>query len=296
MGQFLVVCFLSLAFAISASAQLAFTSLDYPGAAFTLTQGINASGVIVGGYLPTGGDNVHPMIIRSGDYSPLAANTILSSDWSFVYKINNKGAKVGVYVDSNGFSHGFLLQQGVLATLDYPGASDTVAFGINNSGTVVGYWDLVDSNGNVIVNHGFVWKEGTFTQFDFPGAVDSSVISIDAKGDMVGGWDAGQNSVQHSYVCKSGGRCSSFDSPFPGETATQANDINANGDIVGIWADGSGVLHGFLLTSQSFTSFDYPGAAETEAWGINNAGQIVGRHFDADGTVHGFLAVSNGCN
>lgn len=294
MRQLSSIAFLFLALSVSASAQFTFTSLDYPGATQTTTQGINGYGVIVGGYALEG--DRHPMIIRSGQYLPQAPHTILGSDWGQAYKINNSGATVGLYLDSGGFSHGFLLKQGVLTTLDYPDASDTIPFGINNSGTVVGYWDLLDGSGNEIANHGFIWNNGTFTQFDYPGAVDTSVNGIDDKGDLIGGWDAGLNSgIDHAFVCKSG-KCSSFDAPFPGQTATQPNDINANGDIVGLWADASGTYHGFLLTAQSFTSLDYPGAATTEAWGINNAGQIVGRHFDSDGVVHGFLAESSGCN
>jgi hypothetical protein len=40
-------------------------------------------------------------------------------------------------IDDNGFVHGFLLGGGVLTTLDIPGASDTFALGINDSGLVV---------------------------------------------------------------------------------------------------------------------------------------------------------------
>jgi uncharacterized membrane protein len=294
MRPFIVACIFTLAPAVSASAQFTFTSLDYPGATQTTTQGINNHGVIVGGYALEG--NRHPMVIRSGEYSPVAPETILGSDWSQAYKSNDPGDKVGIYLDSSGFSHGFLLQQEVLTTIDYPGASDTIPFGINNSGTVVGYWDLVDAGGNTIAYHGFIWKNGTFTQFDYPGAVDTSLNGIDDKGDLIGGWDAGIASItNHGFLCNNG-KCSAYVPPFPGAVWIQPNDINDDADIVGMWQDAGGSYHGFLLTAQSFTSFDYPGATTTEAWGINNAGQIVGRHFDSDGVVHGFLAQPSGCD
>src|SRR5262249_55108813 len=183
----------------------------------------------------------------------------------------------------------FLLSHGALTTLDFPGASDTYAFGINDSGTVVGYWDLLDSGGNVLVAHGFTWKSGTFTQFDFPGATDTAVLGINARGDFVGEWDSGVNSpIGHGFVCTKG-QCFSFDVPFSA-TITQADDISALGHIVGVYVDVNGVLHGFLVVGSSFTSFDFPGATATSPWGINSAGEIVGRYAAADGSIHGFLA------
>src|SRR5262249_31697149 len=148
---------------------------------------------------------------------------------------------VGDFIGDDGFTHGFLLSKGVLTTLDFPGANDTFAFGINETGTVVGFWDLVDANGNVLVDHGFTWKDGVFTQVDFPGAVDSSVLGINAGGALVGAWDPGLNSgITHGFVCHNV-QCVSFDVPVAGATITQPNDINALGHIVGVYADAVGI-------------------------------------------------------
>ena len=185
----------------------------------------------------------------------------------------------------------FLLHKGVLTTLDFPGASDTLATGINDSGTVVGYWDLVDSNGNLLISHGYTWSNGTFTQLDFPGAGDTYIFGVNNRGDIVGEWDTGVASTTgHGFVL-SKGQFISFDVPFAGATITQANDINAKGSIVGEWLDASGGIHGFLVEGAKFTSIDYPGAAITSVWGINSAGQIVGNHFDTvNSTSRGYIA------
>jgi uncharacterized membrane protein len=198
---------------------------------------------------------------------------------------------VGVYVGDDGFTHGFLLSKGVLTTLDFPAASDTYAFGINESGTVVGFWDILDSSGNPLVFHGFTWNNGNFTQVDFPGSVDTVLLGINARGDYVGQWDTGQASpIAHGFVFTKG-QFISFDVPFAGVAGTEANDINASGSIVGIYVDASAGEHGFLAEGAKFTSIDYPGAASTTAWGINSAGQIVGNHFDTlNSPPRGFLA------
>jgi uncharacterized membrane protein len=141
----------------------------------------------------------------------------------------------------------------------FPRASDTEAYGIDESGTVVGQWDLCcDSNGNILINHGFVWKNGSFTQVDIPGAADTYLFGINARGDLVGGWDPGVYvPIEHGFVC-SKGPCSSFDVPFAGAPITQADDINANGQILGVYIDADGNEHGFLEVGATFTSFDYP--------------------------------------
>jgi len=57
---------------------------------------------------------------------------------------------VGWYFDPNGI-HGFSDINGVYSSFDAPGATQTYAYGVNNSGQIVGYY--VDANG---VNHGFL--------------------------------------------------------------------------------------------------------------------------------------------
>ena len=257
------------------------------GGTLTTARGINDHGVIVGAYriVPPR----HALLIRAGQYIPLAPTTILGTDFSEAFKINDLGDLVGYFVDANGFSHGFLLSNGVLTTLDFPGARQSIAVGINASGAVVGYWELDDANGNPLVDHGFTWKDGDFTQFDFPGAADTYVEGINDRGDLVGGWDTAITSpIEHGFKC-SQAQCVSFDVPVSA-TVTQGDDINAQGDIAGAWVDVGGLAHGFLLSKGNFTILDFPGAADTVPFGINAAGQIVGRYALADGSNHGFLA------
>jgi hypothetical protein len=47
-----------------------------------------------------------------------------------------------------------------------PGATDTYALGINDSGLVAGYWDLLDADGNTLAVYGFYlerWRVYRYT-------------------------------------------------------------------------------------------------------------------------------------
>ena len=268
-------------------AQFTYSSIDFPGGTLTTTRGINNHGDIVGSYRIT--PPRHAFLLSGGNFQTPPPGTLLATHFSEAFKSNDRGDIVGEFIGDDGFQHGFLFSNGAVTTLDFPGASDTVAFGINESGTVAGYWDIVDSGLNVIAYHGFTWSGGQFTQVDFPGATDTGVLGINARGDLVGVWDTGVTSpVGHGFVISQQGP-TSFD--FPGATVTQGDDINASGDIVGVYLDSTGHQHGFLLDGTTFTAIDFPGAALTAAWGINSAGQIVGVYrITVSGAPHGFLA------
>jgi uncharacterized membrane protein len=268
-------------------AQFTYSSIDFPGGTLTTARGINDHGDVVGSYRIK--PPRHALLISDGNFIPLAPGTILATHFSEAFKSNDRGDVVGEFVGDDGFTHGFLLSNGTLTTLDFPGASDTLATGINESGTVAGFWDIVDSSGNLIADHGFTWKDGQFSQVDFPGAADTAVFGINARGDLVGGWDTGITSpLEHGFVISQQGP-TSFD--VPGATITQADDINASGGIAGVYIDATGNQHGFLLDGTKLTTIDFPGAAVSSVWGINSAGQMVGNYrLQPSGAPHGFLA------
>jgi len=231
------------------------------------------------------------LLIKKGKFIPLAPATIQGTYYSEATNINDRGDIVGQMLDDNGFGHGFLVKDGVLTMLDFPGASETFALGINDSGIVAGYWDLLDADGNTLAVHAFTWKNGAFTQFDFPGAQATAFFGINARGDRVGVWLPDVNSpIEHGLACPKKDQCFSFDAPVAGTILTQADEINAHGQIVGVYIGADDVSHAFLVVGATFTSFDFPGATQTSAYGINSAGQVVGKYSDPDGSTHGFLA------
>ena len=70
---------------------------------------------------------------------------------TLAFNISAQGDIVGVYNDSSGNGHGFLLSKGKFTTIDVPGAVYTEADSINVQGDIVGTY--ADSSGN---GHGFL--------------------------------------------------------------------------------------------------------------------------------------------
>jgi uncharacterized membrane protein len=234
------------------------------------------------------------LLIKKGRYIPLAPDTILGTNYSEATNINNRGDITGQMIGDDGNFHGFLLRGEVLTILDVPGATDTYALGINDSGLVAGYWDLLDADGNTLAVYGFIWKDGGFidTQINFPGAAGSGLFGVNSRGDLSGSWVPDPNGpIEHAFVCPKTSPCFSYDAPVPGTVPfTDGKEINAQGQVVGIHVGDDGISHSYLMSGATFTEIDVPGSTGTGAFGINSAGQIVGKYFASDGSTHGFLA------
>jgi probable HAF family extracellular repeat protein len=70
-----------------------------------------------------------------------------------------------------------------------PGAGNSLATGVNNSGDVVGWYIGTDSN-----QHGFILSKGVFTTFDAPGAEGlTAAADINDEGIIVGEFGPGFN-------------------------------------------------------------------------------------------------------
>jgi uncharacterized membrane protein len=293
MKQAIALVLALLAFVASASAQdFKFTSIDFPGAVVTTARGINNHGVIAGSYRIPGSPR-QALLFKKGKFIPLAPPAPDAS-FSEATSINDRGDVTGQWGDANGFSHGFLLHDGTLTILDVPGATDTYALGVNDSGLVVGYWDLLDANFNTLAIYGFSWKDGGFIdmQINFPGAAASGLFGVNARGDLSGVWLPDPNgNIEHGFVCPKSAPCFSYDGPIQGAVPfTDGKGINPHGQVVFINIGDDGVWHSDLLNRATFTAIDVPGSTGTGAFGINSAGQIVGKYFTADGLTHGFLA------
>jgi hypothetical protein len=107
---------------------------------------------------------------------------------------------VGYYLDNVGY-HGFF-EAGVggnPATIDFPGATGTITYGINNLGQIVGSY-LVNG-----VAHGFLLSSaGAYTTVDVPGASSTYITGSNDAGQLIGG-----------YYDSSGNEHAFFASPIP---------------------------------------------------------------------------------
>lgn len=208
--------------------------------------------------------------------------------------------------------------------IDFPDASLTVAYDINEDGNIVGFYR------NSTGFHGYLLSEGNFTTIDFPGASQTRAFGINSNGNIVGLY---RNASGFHGFLLAGGGFTSLD--FPGGTYTEAWEINSRGDITGDYEDADGKTRSFLLTKGgSFISLDppfafsaslthgltpksdtivgcwwddldmmhsliikdgeyitndFPGSIMSMNWRVNPSGQMVGRYLDSASKTHGYL-------
>jgi probable HAF family extracellular repeat protein/YD repeat-containing protein len=183
---------------------------------------------------------------------------------------------------------GFLLERGRYTRFDAPDAVvQTVPFGINNRGVIVG--KHTDAAG---VDHGFRRDaRGRFVTIDVPGGVPTQLTKINDRGQIVGRYSQTHTDIQDPDSIARGflldrGSLTRID--VPGAAETQAVGINNRGQVVGEYENPAGTFHGFLWHKGRFTTIDKPGAA-TSLIDINDRGQILGVYAGDDGVLHNFL-------
>ncbi len=209
-----------------------FIDLAVPGSPWTELLGINDHGVAVGDYSDAAGNWWNIVRHRDGTIQllpPVVPGA--QGGWEGI-GINNEGTIVGTYrlsappAGSYGIpgSSGFILEDGVYSTFDYPNSIGTHPTGINDDGDIVGLWK--DAN-NVL--HGFLLKDGSFSSIDVPAAIKTYADGINNAGEVVGRY-FDSNSVQHGFVL-SRGVYVTLD--FPGASDSAAFGLNDHGEIVG---------------------------------------------------------------
>ena len=155
---------------------------EYQNGAYTFipsaifTGGISSDGKEIVGYTPR---NVHftnniAYIYQNGQYTTFTyENEGIATEANGV---NSAGVIVG-----NSDAGAFSLSNGIFTNIIYPGATSTFAYGINDSGEIVGaYYDTAGKE------HGFVDIGGVFSSVDFPGALSTQVNGVNDGGTIVG--------------------------------------------------------------------------------------------------------------
>jgi hypothetical protein len=290
-----------------------FTTIDVPGAAYTIASANNPAGAITGTYLAPP-YYAFQGFLRTGDgaittFDAPDAGTF-NPDGTIGASINPAGAIAGYYTDASGVYHSFLrAPDGTITEFDVPGAGTGAGQGtgtqfgvsINPAGTIAGtYTDA----GNV--NHGFVRApDGTITTFDAPGAGTAAGQGTTHAGSdginpagAISGWYRDASGVDHSLLRAPDGTITTFDPPGVGTAAglgSASGGINQESTIAGQYTDQNSVFHGYLRTRDGkITTFDVPGAGTAAGQGpfgngINPAGEITGYYIDASGLAHGYV-------
>ncbi len=245
-----------------------YSTIDFPGASDNLIRGINDHGVMVGKYRLSGFDysfsyanGVFTTLPKPGTNDPSGANGI-----------NNAGVVVGSYREFSTAEHGYIYQNNIYTTVDYPGAAHTTLVDINDSGIMLGnYW-----NGSRWL--GFLYDGVDFTPLEMPGAYWTYVAGFNNFNQIVGQRVDASGANRTAILYDNGVW---IDLQVPGATSwTGAQDINDAGVITGyMYENNFAVEHGFL-------------AEPAPAFGISLTGGCPNVQVDIhDATPNGQVAV-----
>ncbi len=238
------------------------TNIDVPGARSTFPSSINDYGEVAGYYEMEG--RILGFILKNGTFTTIDIGPV----YTIVTGINNRGDVVGYYV-REGVERSFIYSRGAFTSLEFPGARDTVAKGINDLGDVVG-----------ITNQGgFLYSEGTFTLLPGPEEHILSVepMGINNKGQIVGCYlDAVFDSYQ-AFIYQD--RAFTMIPPVRNLFANIPKGINDHGDVV-LTADASSRM---VIYSKGRLNAVHTPKFPVGLGGINNAGEFVGVYRSPEG-------------
>ncbi len=209
------------------------------------------------------------------------------------------------------FSHAFIALLGATCAwqaqsdsysyqlVDHPGTADTLVFGVNNKGSVVG-------NGfDGLNSHPFVYdsrKQMYTAVAPAAGYFDTVVFGINEAGVMVGGVDTSPDgSTSSGFIRSKDGTFTVFSHP-DAFTFTQPRGISSKGLVSGFRDVSDGSTVGFIFNPKNGTFVDFIPSRLTIPQGINARGDVVGSAFlEPDAAypgsppgLYGWLRKSNG--
>jgi uncharacterized membrane protein len=203
--------------------------------------------------------------------------------------INNTGMSVGLYTDSAGVGHGYILKGTHVTTLDDPNATAGTTAGSNiqyNGTAVVGAY--LNTAG---VGVGFMYKGGKYTDIPGPsGNIGTSANAINDKGAIVGNYTDSAG-VIHGFLLKAG-KYTTLD--VPGGLGTVATGVNNKGTIVAYYFVNSTGTIGSVMTTDNGKTYKNINVPKTGALGsapldLNNENDVCYEWLDSAGLIHGAL-------
>ncbi len=274
-GLICAICFGTAAFAQN---RYQITRIPTPQGANSAALGINSKGEIVGYSFQ--GEDYQAFLYSSSDQSLTEVGS-LGGKINAACAISDAGQVTGYSQDGNGNLLAFVFSRkqpiASLGTLD--GASTSEAFGINNSGAVVG--DSQSGNQN---HRPVLFANGSAQDLGLGGSNEPDALetayAINDAGQVVGRHSAGNNAF-HAFVFLNG---NTTDVSTLGGANGEALAINKNGQVVGDSDTTEGVAHAFVFEHSKLKDLGtLPGFENASyARGINNSGDIVGESDSAD--------------
>jgi uncharacterized membrane protein len=172
-------------------------------------------------------------------------------------------------------------------TLDYPGASQTIFWGLNDFNELAGQYSIAGGTA-----HAMTYRYGRFEPLDPErlGQYFSAAGGPTDVGATFGGY-ADASGLQHGFVIRRG----QFETvDFPSHLNSNVDGVNLFRTILGVYWDADGIFHGVLRHDGKDTPVDVPGAVDTYPLGINDEGESVGFWDTNPSLVNGFYRSANG--
>jgi probable HAF family extracellular repeat protein len=188
------------------------------------------------------------------------------------YAINSSGTVAGWAENASGNQQAFVSTPNGLEALT-SGTSGSYAYGINNSGTVVGTTYI---NGQA---YGTIWNGSNTTQL----GAGSYAMAINSSGEVVGG--------NGQAFTEANGPVQSL-ATQPGVDWSAAYGINDAGTVVGDGQLTNGTFRGIVWSPNgSMILLGTFGGANSQATGVNNSGEVVGFASLANGYQNAFSMI-----
>jgi probable HAF family extracellular repeat protein len=267
--------------------------------------------------------------VQAQTFTATNLGTLGAASGTVAYGINNSGQVVGLSGTGQPVCgtcafyylqqiYGFLWSNGIMTSLGTPSGLNSVAYGINNSGQVVGNYNIPGPYGqfsgsffysggtNVILKAGgsatavnnsgqiagsagnaFLYNAGVFTDLGTLGGSGSTATAVNDSGQVAGYSSISGNSATHSFLWNGAAMA---DLGTLGGTNSQALGINQSGLVVGFsQLPGNAASHAFLYSAGALTDLGTLGGINSQADGINAAGEAVGWANTQSGAQDGFL-------